>query len=143
MHSGNHRDGIPIIHTRPSPLQLEVHQADDKQRSPADDTRTALLFFDTPKGIRLNVSSLTSANFAHTYTLGSVGLVDGSLSYLYTSLPIRHTPRSAAIDLQDVVIGYRHVRELQKPEEIWSPSKWERALAGRKGNSHCNILTWC
>lgn len=101
----------------------------------ADYIATALLLFDTPKGLRLNVSSLTSPNFAHTYTLGSVGLVDGSLSYLYTSLPIRDRSRSIAIDLRDVVEGYRYVKELKKPEEIWSPSKWERALAGRKGET--------
>lgn len=94
---------------------------------------SALLLFETPRGVRFNVSSLTSPHFAHTYSLGSIGLVDGSLSYLYSSLPFKHTARSSAIDLRDVVEGYRHVRELQKPEEIWSPSKWERALAGRKG----------
>ncbi|KFY14863.1 hypothetical protein V492_02361, partial [Pseudogymnoascus sp. VKM F-4246] len=51
-------------------------------------TSRALLDFDTPRGFRVDISSLSSPNFATSYALGSVGLVNGSLSYLYTSLPL-------------------------------------------------------
>jgi len=78
--------------------------------------RIALLFFDTPRGLRLNVSSLASQNFASSYTLGSVGLVDGSLSYLYSSLAVHERSRSGDLSLRNIVQGYRFLQELRKPE---------------------------
>ncbi|KZF26611.1 mitochondrial distribution and morphology protein 10 [Xylona heveae TC161] len=89
-------------------------------------TAQALLDFETPRGLRLNVSSLSSPNFATSYNLGSVGLVDGSLSYLYSSLPLKDSARSRNIDLHDVIQGYRHLQELQKPEEAWLWEIWHR-----------------
>ncbi|KAG8412046.1 Mitochondrial distribution and morphology protein 10 [Metarhizium acridum] len=52
-------------------------------------TSDALLDFQTPRGLRLTLSSLASANFATSYQLGSVGVVDGSISYLFSSVPLR------------------------------------------------------
>src|SRR5579862_4589348 len=78
-----------------------------------------ILDFPTPRGLRLNVSSLSTANLATSYDLGSVGTVDGSLSYLYSSLPLKATSRSLEIDLCDVVRGYRQLQELRRPDEPW------------------------
>jgi distribution and morphology protein 10 len=89
----------------------------------------ALLDFETPNGIRLNVSSLASPNLATSYTLGSVGLVDGSVSYLYSSLPIRATSRSSQIQLRNVIEGYRQLQELKRPDEPWW---WETWKGGRR-----------
>lgn len=77
----------------------------------------ALLFFDTPRGLRFHVSALPTLHAASSYDLGGVGLINGSLSYLYSSLPIRKASGSDKIDLHDLVQGYRHVRELQRPED--------------------------
>lgn len=74
--------------------------------------------------MRLNVSSLSSPNFATSYNLGSVGLVDGSLSYLYTSLPLHTTSQSSKIDLHDVIRGYRQIQELRTPDEPWMWEEW-------------------
>ena len=79
---------------------------------------TALLDFDTPRGLRLNVSSLSSPNFATSYTLGSIGPVDGSLSYLYSTLPLRAKSRSNDIDLRHVIEGYRQLQELRRPDSL-------------------------
>ena len=79
----------------------------------------ALLFFDTPRGVRFNVSSLASPNAATSYDFGHVGLINGSLSYLYSSLPIRKISQSGQLDLREVVEGYRQVRELQIPRTEW------------------------
>ena len=98
----------------------------------------ALLDFATPDGLRFHVSSLSSPNFATSYTLGSVGLVDGSLSYLYSSLPLKTlASQSSAIDLHHLVPGYRHLQHLRQSDEPWW---WEIWLKGkridRRGSLH-------
>lgn len=91
------------------------------------DTARALLDFSTPHGLRLNVSSLSSPNFATSYTLGSIGLVDGSLSYLYTSLPLKDTlSKSRLIPLQHLIPGYRQLQNLRQPDELWWWEIWEQ-----------------
>lgn len=80
-------------------------------------TSNNLLDFRIPRGIRLHVSSLSAPNFATSYVLGTQGVVDGSLSFLYTSLPIQVASRSSDIYLTSLARGYRHLRELRKPEQ--------------------------
>jgi len=91
-------------------------------------TSLGLLDFETPRGLRLNVSSLSSPNFAASYNLGSVGLVDGSLSYLYTSRSILAPSQSQEIDLHQVIRGYRQIQELRKPEDVEVPHGVEEDL---------------
>jgi len=87
-------------------------------------TARALLDFETPRGLRLNISSLASPNFATSYALGSVGAVDGSLSYLYTSVPLQTASQSGKIDLYDVIRGYRQIQELRRREEAYLWEEW-------------------
>lgn len=100
-------------------------------------TARALLDFETPAGLRLNLSSLSSPNFATSYAIGSVGLVDGSLSYLYTSLPLHTTSKSGDIDLHNVIRGYRQIQELRKPEESWM---WEQWQGGKRVDKRDTLL---
>lgn len=86
--------------------------------------QTALLDFHTPRGLNLHLSSLSSPNFATSYTLSNLGVVDGSISYLYSSLPLTNVHKSRDVDLHDVVQGYRQLRHLIAPEtkrfwEVW------------------------
>jgi distribution and morphology protein 10 len=101
------------------------------------DCSSDLLDFETPRGLRLNISSLSSPNFATSYALGSVGFVDGSLSYLYTTLPLKTTSQSGHIDLHDVIRGYRQIQELPRPEESW---EWEEWKAGRRIDKRNSLL---
>ncbi|KAF1999954.1 mitochondrial distribution and morphology protein 10 [Amniculicola lignicola CBS 123094] len=87
-------------------------------------TARALLDFQTPKGLRLQISSLAAPNFATSYTIGSVGVVDGSVSYLYSSLPVQRELRSANLALRHVIRGYRHLQELRRPDEKWWWELW-------------------
>jgi distribution and morphology protein 10 len=89
----------------------------------------ALLDFQTPKGLRLQISSLAAPNFATSYTLGTVGVVDGSVSYLYSSLPLTRELKTQHLDLHNVIKGYRHLQELRKPDEHW---QWEVWHAGQR-----------
>ena len=93
------------------------------------DRRLALLDFDTPHGFRLDVSSLSSPSFATSYTLGSRGVVDGSISYLYSSLPLSVASNSSEIDLKHLIRGYRHLVELRRPDE---PYWWEIWHKGKR-----------
>ena len=97
-----------------------------------------LLDFQTPNGLRFHVSSLSSPNFATSYTLGSIGLVDGSLSYLYSSLPLRTlASNSSAIDLHRLVPGYRKLQDLRQPDEPWWWEIWHQGKRiDRRGPSH-------
>jgi hypothetical protein len=72
----------------------------------------------------MQISSLAAPNFATSYTLGSVGVVDGSVSYLYSSLPLRKDFKSSRIDLHHVIRGYKHLQELRKPAEKWWLETW-------------------
>src|SRR6266536_3070518 len=96
-----------------------------------------LLEFETPRGLRLHLSSLSSPNSAASYAIGSVGLVDGSLSYLYSSLPLNTTSQSSQIDLHNVIRGYRQIQELRKPEEPWM---WEQWQAGKRIGQRGTLL---
>ncbi|KAL6721608.1 Mitochondrial distribution and morphology protein 10 [Lecanora helva] len=115
-------------------VQHAFYQASRWDRDNSYGTLTAtsrnLLDFDVPSGLRLHVSSLSSPNFATSYTLGSIGLVDGSLSYLYTSLPLSNiTSKSSAIRLDRLVPGYRQLQHLYHPEEPW---RWEIWHQGKR-----------
>lgn len=91
-----------------------------------DEALAALLDFHTPRGLRLQISSLAAPNFATSYTLGSVGVVDGSVSYLYSSLPLTRKFKSSDLDLHHVIRGYRHLQELRKPDEDWWWEVWHK-----------------
>ena len=88
-----------------------------------------MLEFQTPKGLRLQISSLAAPNFATSYTLGNVGVVDGSVSYLYSSLPLQRKLKSSELDLHNVIRGYRQIRELRRPDDDWW---WEVWHAGQR-----------
>lgn len=92
-----------------------------------------LLDFRVPHGIQLNLSSLSSSNFATSYTLGSRGVVDGSLSFLFSSLGLRLESKSSNVHLSNLVRGYRRVKELQRLDEPNWRESWRNGKSiGRK-----------
>ncbi|EOD52553.1 putative mitochondrial inheritance component mdm10 protein [Neofusicoccum parvum] len=113
------------------------HWNHDNSYSYLTATAQALLDFQTPRGLRLNLSSLSSPNLATSYSLGTVGVVDGSLSYLYSSLALDVKSRSNEIDLHNVVRGYRHLKELRRPDEPWWWELWHR---GKRIDRRATVL---
>ncbi|GAO13485.1 uncharacterized protein UV8b_05753 [Ustilaginoidea virens] len=91
----------------------------DNSYAALNGTPNALLNFQTPRGLRLTLSSLASPNFATSYQLGLIGLVDGSISYLFSSVPLRlHlTPQSATLSLPELLRSYRPLTPLSPPDE--------------------------
>ncbi|KAI0480897.1 hypothetical protein GGR56DRAFT_295146 [Xylariaceae sp. FL0804] len=77
-------------------------------------TPDALLRFETPRGLRLALASLATPHFATAYQLGTVGVVDGSVAYLFSTAPLaRHADaRSARVPLPELLRSYRPLAEL-------------------------------
>ncbi|KAK1982956.1 hypothetical protein LZ30DRAFT_688055 [Colletotrichum cereale] len=101
----------------------------DNSYSSLNATADSLLNFPTPQGLRLTLSSLATPHFATSYQLGSVGVVDGSISYLYSSVPLRAnlTPQSDAIPLPVLLRSYRPLADLpprtdRRPYPLLSPA---------------------
>ncbi|KAI1938887.1 Mitochondrial distribution and morphology protein 10 [Ophidiomyces ophidiicola] len=85
------------------------------------DTANALLDFYIPERFRVHLSSLSTPQFATAYTLGTVGLIDGSISYLFSTLPLSGTPsRSTVIPLRRLVPGYKQIYPPSAPAP-WDP----------------------
>ncbi|WYZ39859.1 hypothetical protein EsH8_IV_000200 [Colletotrichum jinshuiense] len=86
----------------------------DNSYSSLNATADSLLNFPTPQGLRLTLSSLATPHFATSYQLGSVGVVDGSISYLYSSVPLHAslTPKSEDIPLPALLRSYRPLADL-------------------------------
>ncbi|CAK7564066.1 MAG: Mitochondrial distribution and morphology protein 10 [Sporothrix epigloea] len=67
-----------------------------------------LLDFPTPRGLRMSLSSLATPHFATGYTLGSVGVVDGAVSYLYSTVPLNNiVAQSDRMPLPTLLRSYR------------------------------------
>ena len=83
----------------------------DNSYSSLTATSDALLSFPTPSSLSLRVSSLSTPQFATSYTLSTLGQIDGSISYLYSSVPLGHVPsRTVSIPLRTLVRGYRDIK---------------------------------
>ncbi|ODH46816.1 mitochondrial distribution and morphology protein 10 [Paracoccidioides brasiliensis] len=103
-------------------IQLAFYDASkwnrDNSYSRLTTTANDLLDFSTPERLKVNLSSLSTPHFATTYTLGTVGLIDGSISYLFTTIPLQNTPsRSSLIPLRNLVPGYRQIYPPSIPTE--------------------------
>ncbi len=82
-------------------------------------TSDALLSFETPSNLSLNVSSLSTSSFATSYTLSTLGHIDGSIAYLYSNQALSHIPaQSPSIPLRSLVRGYRDLRLPRLPYEV-------------------------
>jgi len=97
-----------------------------------------LLDFRTPVGVTLNLSSLSSPSFANSYTLSNSSTVfDGSVSYLYSSLPLTVTHKSKYLPLRHVIQGYRQLQDQGRLEEA---SWWEIWHRGRRIDRRNTLL---
>ncbi|KAI1188340.1 hypothetical protein F5B17DRAFT_275439 [Nemania serpens] len=92
----------------------------DNSYSTLNATSDALLQFATPRGLRLTLSSLATPHFATAYQLGTIGVVDGSISYLYSTVPLDYhaVARSDKIPLPDLLQSYSPLSELEPYNRI-------------------------
>ncbi|KAI0805196.1 hypothetical protein GGR55DRAFT_690573 [Xylaria sp. FL0064] len=92
----------------------------DNSYSTLNATSDALLHFATPRGLRLTLSSLATPHFATSYQLGTVGVVDGSISYLYSTVPLDYhaVAQSEKIPLPELLQSYSPLAELERRNRI-------------------------
>ncbi|PHH52040.1 Mitochondrial distribution and morphology protein 10 [Ceratocystis fimbriata CBS 114723] len=104
----------------------------DNSYSSLDVTADGLLNFHTPQGLHMTLSSLATPQFATSYELGTIGVVDGSLSYLYSSVPVQRyfTPQSEKVSLPSRMQSYRSLSPLNT-----DPSASKAALNGSNATS--------
>ncbi|KAG6034630.1 hypothetical protein E4U41_006476, partial [Claviceps citrina] len=115
----------------------------DNSYAALNGTSDALLNFQTPRGLRLTLSSLASTNFATSYQLGSVGVVDGSISYLFSSVPLREhlTPQSERVPLPELLRSYRPLAPLpQRRRDEGSPPRTTSERDGGGGSDSGSSL---
>lgn len=83
-------------------------------------TSRALLDFQTPNGAKLDVLSRASDYLALSLTLLNYGSINGSIAYMYTSVPLRNATGTRDVSLQDAIAGFRiiepyhHISERNK-----------------------------
>ncbi|KAL1955417.1 hypothetical protein VTO42DRAFT_8573 [Malbranchea cinnamomea] len=94
----------------------------DNSYSALTDTAKAVLDFSTPERFRVHLSSLSTPQFATSYTLGTVGMIDGSVSYLFSTLPLNNiSSQSNQIPLRLLVPGYRQIyAPVSSPLRDWT-----------------------
>ncbi|KAI1326649.1 hypothetical protein F5Y16DRAFT_224178 [Xylariaceae sp. FL0255] len=88
----------------------------DNSYSTLNATSDSLLHFSTPRGLRLSLSSLATPHFATAYQLGTVGVVDGSISYLYSTVPLNYhaVAQSETVALPDLLQSYRPLADISR-----------------------------
>ncbi|EEA28591.1 Mitochondrial distribution and morphology protein 10 [Talaromyces marneffei ATCC 18224] len=92
----------------------------DNSYSALTATAESLLDFHVPERLQVRLSSLSTPHFATSYTLGTVGLIDGSVSYLFSTVPLNNTPsQSGLIPLRRLVRGYRQIEAPVPPRRNW------------------------
>ncbi|ANB13601.1 Mdm10p [Sugiyamaella lignohabitans] len=91
------------------------------------ETARNLIDFDIPDGASLIVSSQSSKNSFTSYTLSNLGMVNGSVAYLYSSRPLTTIEPSREIPLQELVSSYRILKPLNPPPD---PIFWQQWHAG-------------
>lgn len=68
----------------------------------------------------MNLSSLATPHFATSYQLGSVGIVDGSISYLHSTVPLTDiAAQSERIPLPALLRSYRRLHDLGSRTRQW------------------------
>ncbi|KAI0873342.1 hypothetical protein GGS24DRAFT_400881 [Hypoxylon argillaceum] len=92
----------------------------DNSYSTLNATSGALLHFATPRGLRLTLSSLATPHFATAYQLGNIGVVDGSISYLYSTVPLDYhaIAQSDKIPLPELLRSYLPLAALEPHNRI-------------------------
>lgn len=81
-------------------------------------TSQALLEFNIPNGVKLDVSSKATAFLASSFTLSNHHSINGSLAYLYSSLPLKNTMGTKDVSLQDAISGFKIIEPNNEHSKI-------------------------
>ncbi|ODV60618.1 Mdm10p ASCRUDRAFT_76016 [Ascoidea rubescens DSM 1968] len=73
-----------------------------------------LIDFKLPQGLKFSISSLSSPNFANSLGLSNFNYINGSLSYLYSSIDLHNVASSKGVLLQDAIQNYKFIQPLHQ-----------------------------
>ncbi|KAL2182064.1 uncharacterized protein P884DRAFT_274498 [Thermothelomyces heterothallicus CBS 202.75] len=83
-------------------------------------TARELIDFPLPRGLRLTLSSLATPHFVTSYQLNTIGVVDGSISYLHSTVPLTGVAaQSDQIPLPALLRSYRQLHDLSSKDKQW------------------------
>lgn len=91
----------------------------------------AILDFTIPNGCKLDISSKSSDNSASSFTLSNYNVINGSLAYLYTSVPLKNTMGTKNVSLQDAISGFKIIESNgvnQSMENNYQNTSYRNAL---------------
>lgn len=83
----------------------------------------AILDFPIPTGFKLDSSNKSTEYLASSFTLSNYHSINGSLAYLYSSVPLRNTMGTKEISLQDALVGFRIIEPSSNNHKQLSSSK--------------------
>lgn len=122
-------------------------------------TSHALLDFLIPNGIKLDISSQATNHLASSMTLLNYNSINGSLAYLYSSVPLRNTMGTKDVSLQDAIAGFRIIEPYfpqPKPDthvpteraslmygRMYFPGSALEAMVIKKVSDHTQLLIKC
>lgn len=75
-------------------------------------TSQAILEFPIPNGFKIDSSSKTTDYLASSFTLSNNHQINGSLAYLYSSVPLKNTMGTKDVSLQDAIAGFRIIEPM-------------------------------
>ncbi|CAH6719478.1 mitochondrial distribution and morphology protein 10 [[Candida] jaroonii] len=78
----------------------------------------SILDFQIPNGCKLDISSKTTDYSASSFTLSNYNVINGSLAYLYSSLPLNNTVGTKNISLQEAISGFKVLEPIYKEETM-------------------------
>lgn len=86
----------------------------------------AILDFAIPNGGKLDISSKSSDYSASSFTLSNYNVINGSLAYLYSSIPLRNTLGTKTVSLQEAISGFK-ILEPNDPASSTAPlAGWDK-----------------
>ncbi|EGV64692.1 hypothetical protein CANTEDRAFT_113480 [Yamadazyma tenuis ATCC 10573] len=80
----------------------------------------AILDFSIPNGCKLDISSKSSDYSASSFTLSNYNVINGSLAYLYSSIPLKNTLGTKNMSLQEALSGFKII----EPKELETKSEF-------------------
>lgn len=98
-----------------------------------------LINFSIPRGFDVTVSSQSTNNSFTSYTLSDLGVVSGSISYLYSSKPLANVKTSKEILLKDAIAGYKFLEPLKRQEDPMYWEVWQNGIRVDTRGKNMNI----
>ncbi|KZW04042.1 mitochondrial distribution and morphology protein 10 [Exidia glandulosa HHB12029] len=86
---------------------------------------TAILDFNVPRGLHINISKSPNALFKTTYSMNALPTLNGSVGYIFTSCEV-NIPSSQDVRFKDTIERFKVFDQPRRPEprdEVWQQGR--------------------